>query len=196
MEINPVYGSDGSFRGCTKEGFTGEIIIYDGNENFSNLTQEELFRKADDAMPYSLANSAMKDEAKSKMYTHIVSRYEGENVLGMIFSIDYVHDYKIKFDKTQSGNCYTTHESNGGLGEGSDIYATDRYLQTYEATVENIQSSLIFHEWFSHKIQGCSDATRNHQQAYKNVMDSPLWKATTDSYKKYNQKRFIDYDGK
>src|SRR5690606_24233030 len=27
---NPVYGSDGTYRGTTKEGFTGEILIYSG----------------------------------------------------------------------------------------------------------------------------------------------------------------------
>ena len=195
-EINPVYGLDGSYRGCTKEGYTGEIIIYDGNETFSSLSKEELYRKDNDAMPYALANTTMQDDAKSKMYTHIVSQYEGESVLGMTFNMKDVHDGKIKFDKTMSGNWYTTHEANGGLGEGSDIYATDRYLQTYEATVENIQSSLIFHEWFSHKIQGCSDATGNHQQAYQNVMDGSLWNATTERYKMFIQKKFIDYDGR
>ena len=195
-DINPVYGSDGSFRGCTKEGFTGEIIIYDGKENFSNLSKEELYRKDDDAMPYSLANTTMKDDAKSKMYTHIVSQYEGESVLGMIFSMDDVHDGKIKFDKTKPGNWCTTYETISGLGDGSDIYATDHYLQTYEATVENILSSLIFHEWFSHKIQGCGDKTGNHQQAYQNVMDGALWGSTTDNYQNFIQKKFIDYDGR
>ena len=195
-DINPVYGSDGSFRGCTKEGFTGEIIIYDGKENFSNLSKEELYRKDDDAMPYSLANTTMKDDAKSKMYTHIVSQYEGESVLGMIFSMDDVHDGKIKFDKTKPGNWCTTYETISGFGDGSDIYATDHYLQTYEATVENILSSLIFHEWFSHKIQGCGDKTGNHQQAYQNVMDGALWGSTTDNYQNFIQKKFIDYDGR
>ncbi len=195
-EINPIYGSDGSFRGCTKEGFTGEIIIYDGSEVFSSLSQEELYRKTDDAMPYSLANVTMNDDAKSKMYTHIVSQYEGKDVLGTIFTIDGVHGNTIRFDGRLFGNWCTAYDANGQLGENSDIYATDRYLRSYEATVENIQSSLIFHEWFSHKIQGCSDTEKNHQQAYQNVIDSPLWATTTQSYKEFNENEFKKYEGK
>ena len=33
-EDNPVYGSDGCYRGNTNEGFTGEVIIYDGKKIF------------------------------------------------------------------------------------------------------------------------------------------------------------------
>jgi len=37
---NPVYGSDGAYRGNTTEGFTGEVIIYDGVEDFTNMTSD------------------------------------------------------------------------------------------------------------------------------------------------------------
>ncbi|GLB49851.1 RHS repeat-associated core domain-containing protein [Neptunitalea lumnitzerae] len=33
--FNPVYGSDGSYRGDTIEGYTGEILIFDGTTNNS-----------------------------------------------------------------------------------------------------------------------------------------------------------------
>src|SRR5690606_3308164 len=29
--LNPVFGSDGKYRGNTKEGYTGDILIYDGD---------------------------------------------------------------------------------------------------------------------------------------------------------------------
>ena len=54
-EINPVYGSDGGFRGCTKEGFTGQIIIYDGNLKFDDLSEKELYQKDNNAMPLDIA---------------------------------------------------------------------------------------------------------------------------------------------
>ena len=205
-EINPVYGSDGTFRGNTKEGFTGEIVIYDGSIEFENLSVEQLYQQAAhqanvqpgaaDALPYSVAAGSMTDEAKSKMYTDIVSRFEGDNILGTIFSMDDVKDGKIYFDASRSGNWATAYDENGNLGDGSKIYATDHYLTAYEPTVENIAASVICHEWFSHKIQGCSDATRNHQQAYVNVMNGPYWGGTTDAYKSFVQSKFTKYAGR
>src|SRR5699024_2774546 len=42
VEENPVYDSEGNHRGNTKEGFTGQLIIYNGNMDFSNMSKEEL----------------------------------------------------------------------------------------------------------------------------------------------------------
>ncbi len=52
-EDEPVYGSDGTYRGDTVEGFTGEPIIYDGDlENFNN----SYVYQSNDGKPWSYGN--------------------------------------------------------------------------------------------------------------------------------------------
>ena len=43
-EVSPVFSSTGNFRGCTKEGYTGKIIIYDGDRKFDNLNADQLIQ--------------------------------------------------------------------------------------------------------------------------------------------------------
>ena len=194
-EINPVYGSDGGFRGCTKEGFTGQIIIYDGNLKFDDLSEKELYQKDNNAMPLDIAYGGLSSESKSKIYTNVMSNFEGDDILGTTFYMSDVKDGKI-YHKDGDCNFATTYDSEGKLGNNSIIYATDKFFQAYEATVENLASSLICHEWFSHKIQGCSDKDRNHQQAYINVKNGPYWGKTTESYKEFINKKINKYEGR
>jgi hypothetical protein len=42
---NPVYGSDGTYKGDTKEGFTGEVIIYNGKKDFSKMSKDDLHKE-------------------------------------------------------------------------------------------------------------------------------------------------------
>ena len=41
-EVSPVFTSTGDYRGCTKEGYTGSIIIYDGDRDFKDITSAQL----------------------------------------------------------------------------------------------------------------------------------------------------------
>lgn len=71
--------------------------------------------------------------------------------------------------------------------DGTDLY-------TYESTVENIASSIIVHEWFSHGMKKYSDDKKNHRFAYMNVIDYyKLWKNTTTKYKIFVLKKLIKY---
>ena len=194
-EINPVFGSDGGFRGCTKEGFTGAVVIYDGSMEFNGMSVEELYRSDESANPLDLEYGKMSGDAKSRIFTSIMSYFEGDEVLGTIFSMSDVADGKVYY-KDGLCNFATVYGLEGKMGENSIIYATDNLYKAYDATVENIASSLICHEWFSHKIQGCSDKDRNHQQAYLNVVNGPYWEKTTESYKKFINKQIDKYEGR
>ena len=55
--------------------------------------------------------------------------------------------------------------------------------------MENIQSSVVVHEWYSHikKGQGNFPYLKSHRLAYKNVINyKALWDKTTDAYKGFN----------
>lgn len=64
------------------------------------------------------------------------------------------------------------------------IYGTGNFTKYYEATVENIASVLLVHEWYSHAIKYNGNAWKSHRLAYKNVINfKQLWDKTTDKYK-------------
>lgn len=82
-----------------------------------------------------------------------------------------------------------------GTGTGK-ISGTDKYQ--YDTTVENIQSSIGVHEFYSHikKNQG-RQIFSSHRLAYKNVINfKSLWNNTTDNYKGFNLQRLRDYTEK
>ena len=68
---------------------------------------------------------------------------------------------------------------------------------SYETTVENIASSVIVHEWYSHGKKYNSDEYKSHRLAYKNVINfKQLWNKTTDEYKKFNLQQLLKYTKK
>lgn len=74
------------------------------------------------------------------------------------------------------------------------ILGTGDFTDEYEATVENIASSVLVHEWFSHGIMHYLDEDKNHRFAYKNVIDyAPLWELTTNRYKGFILSQFLSY---
>jgi hypothetical protein len=57
--------------------------------------------------------------------------------------------------------------------------------QGYEATVENIISSVIYHEWYGHHICGYSEEQGNHQKCYEASKACPFYEQTTENYKAF-----------
>lgn len=81
-----------------------------------------------------------------------------------------------------------------GTGKGK-IQGSDQYL--YETTVENIQSSIVAHEYYSHIKKNNGDDYKSHRLAYKNVINhKPLWNKTTDSYKGFVVRQLLKYTTK
>lgn len=77
------------------------------------------------------------------------------------------------------------------------IVAHENVGKDYEATIENLSSSLINHEWYSHGIKHFGDAKGNHRLAYRNVMnDNVYYPRTTEKYKEFIKKQYDYYKGK
>ena len=187
-EVNPVYDCEGNFIANTKEGFTGDILIYNGNENIdlANMTKDEAL-KSNDVDLYDNQRSSMSNEAKSNIWTHIASQYEGLHVYDEIFSMSDIEDGRIKFGGTASWtSTYILRRGNGKI-KGSDLYS-------YRSTVENIASSIIVHEWYSHIKKNNGDRYKSHRLAYKNVINYKyFWNKTTDDYKGFNVRALLKY---
>src|SRR5690606_27311478 len=168
MFEDPVYGSDGTYRGTTNEGFTGKIIIYDGNKDFSNIDAVELLfdesfdvsKQRGDANIYDAVRNELSGNAKSKIWTHVASQMEGQQVYDEVFTMNDLEGGKIHFDSKIGVNWEASYSLGAGKGK---ISGSDRY--NYETTVENIQSSIIVHEWYSHIKKNQGDGYGSHRLA-------------------------------
>ncbi|MDE6199871.1 MAG: RHS repeat-associated core domain-containing protein [Muribaculaceae bacterium] len=194
-----IYNSSGEHIGNTKEGFTGQIYIYDGSEeiDFSKYYEYQLsslniyIRKYDD-----VAN-LLSSSAKTAIWNDIIFHFEGMNIFGEIFSMDRIEWGGIKY--RPKNNVNVTWETVFSLACGIQllrprIYGTGNFTKIYEATVENIASSVLVHEWYSHGIMNYCDMDKTHRFAYQNVIRyEPLWNVTTDKYKRAVLFEFISY---
>jgi len=100
---NPVFGTDGTYKRNTKEGYTGEVIIYDGAVDFSKMSKDELLATKG-ADTYDNKRSSLTGDAKSNIWTHIVSQPEGEQIYDETFSFSTLSDGKISFSSTDLGS--------------------------------------------------------------------------------------------
>ena len=185
-EINPIYDCAGNFIANTKEGFTGEILIYSGNDDidFSNMTKEEALMN-NDIDTYDNQRINMTNDSKSNIWTHVASQFEGLHVYDEVFSMSSIKDEKIGFEENGNGSWVTNYRINS-------IRGTDRY--SYESTVENLASSIIVHEWYSHRMKKNGDKMKSHRLAYKNVINYKyFWNKTTDNYKGFNVRKLRKY---
>ncbi len=101
-------------------------------------------------------------------------------------AVDLLHDYltnhKVGFGSKLGASWVTSWENGSNKG---NISGTDGY--SYETTVENIASSIIVHEWYSHLMKRNGSKMHSHRLAYKNVINYKLlWDATTEDYKAFN----------
>lgn len=209
-EINPVFSSTGTFRGCTKEGYTGEIIIYDGKRKFDNLNADKLIQstsgdtKKAEYYTFSEHRNTMSKKAKEKMYTHIVSQLNGYKVQGSgslkPFDIGELEGGKIFFGKAPDNTKDGAYISTTGRNR---IVATELNLpplsgvfigEFYEATVENIQASVVIHEWYGHLQRGWGDANKNHRYCYSAVWNDPLFQKTTEKYQEFIKSQYNYYN--
>ena len=124
----------------------------------------------------------MTNDSKSNIWTHIASQFEGLHVYDEVFSMSSIKDEKIGFEENGSGSWITNLRTNS-------IRGTDSY--SYESTVENLASSIIVHEWYSHRMKKNGDKMKSHRLAYKNVINYKyFWNKTTDNYKGFRMPFF------
>ena len=200
MSANPVFGSNGDYRGNTKEGYTGEVLIYDGNKYFSKMSADELLydnfdvnTQRGEGNTYDRVRGELSGNSKSKIWTHIASQLEGQQIYDEIFSMNDLEGGKIHFSNRNGAGWISEYRLGTGTGK---ISGTDKYQ--YDTTVENIQSSIGVHEFYSHikKNQG-GQIFSSHRLVYKNVINfKSLWNNTTDNYKGFNLQRLRDYTEK
>ena len=188
--LEPIYNSEGFFLGTTSEGFTGEVLIYDGSEqiDFAKYTKDELFKRYGTFDNFDIRKKMDKNsgglshDALSRIWTHIASQFNGMNVYDLSFDISTIKGGTIYYEAMDKGS-WVTHFSVDGEGKSS-IAGSGNH--DYETTVENVASSIIIHEWYSHDQKRTSDTYKSHRLAYKNVINfKKLWNKTTNKYKSF-----------
>ena len=188
---SPVYNIYGKFLGTTKEGFTGTIIILKGTGyvDVSNLssffllnTFGMLFTTLDGARDSHL----MTDRSLKNVYNNVIKYFDGISLFGRTFSYRSISG-GIKYDPKEENAAWYT------LTKTNEIYFGP-IPNSYEYTVENIASSVIVHEWYSHMISKSANTPNPHSNAYFNVMlYKPLWNKTTDRYKAFVNSKYWEY---
>lgn len=181
--LSPVYSLTGEFLGCTKEGFTGDVLVYQGTEiiDFSEMTAKEVVDRKDGS--FDLLEYAWWDvtpDAFTKICTHIASQFEGSWIYDLKFSMETIKDSRIFYKASPDGQFSWQANQTANIIYGNMEFISRR---TYEPTVENIASSIIYHEWYGHIKKKVGDQYNSHRWAYKSVINSPLWKKTTGKYK-------------
>lgn len=192
MSANPVYDPEGNHIGNTKEGFTGEVLIYSGNKDksfFENLSADDFLYSTDDDVVGNIFKlddviNDISDNALSNIFTSIARSFEGYDG----FRMSTIGD-KIEF-KEGRFNFQALYER--GKGEGN-IYGNRNYVQAYEGTVENIGLTIVKHEWRGHIMNDYHDDDLNHHKAYSKVMSDERFNKTTKKFQNYNLRRHADY---
>lgn len=191
--FSPIYDVNGKFLGTTKEGFTGNVLVYTGNDNidFSSLTETEAL-ECSGMFEYDEVRSLLTGDAKSNIWTDIVSQMEGKQIYDEVFHMSDLYEKKIIYNPQINASWRSSYTLGTGKGK---IQGSDQYL--YETTVENIQSSIVAHEYYSHIKKNNGDDYKSHRLAYKNVINhKPLWNKTTDSYKGFVVRQLLKYTTK
>jgi len=182
---NPVYNHEGKYLGETSEGFTGKVLMYSGTENinWSSMNAADAC-KLDGVHTYDVIRSQLSGDAKSNIWTNIASHFEGMSVYDLKFTMKDMLGEKIGYAPSNTGYWSATRAFGAGFGR---ITGADNYGERYETTVENVASSIIIHEWYSHLKKDNGNLMKSHRLAYKNVINDPIfWEKTTDAFKHHN----------
>ena len=203
QEINPVYNYNGDFLGCTKEGFTGKIIIYGGeNISFEEMSADDFVNNSS-AEYYDMDNECkLNKDAKEAMYRNILSKFDETDVNGYTFC---EQDITFSFDREKSGNYSVNTSLNYFLLNVSEKYLTFQDViydgqecflfrgGTYDATVENIAASIIYHEWYGHYCEKWTEKGGTHHKCYEAGRDCPFFSKCTTQYQENVLQEIINY---
>ena len=193
-----IYNKYGEYVGETIEGFTGGIYIYDGKAkiDFSKLYEYELTLGLIDELKL-YRDSDLSFMAHSSIWTNILLHFVGTYIFDEKFDMSRIDGGVVKYRENETK---TTLWGTTFLGPDKSIlnpagiYGTGNFTKYYEATIENIASVLIVHEWYSHAIKYNGNAWKSHRLAYKNVINfKQLWDKTTDKYKGFVLYHLLHY---
>ena len=192
-ESNPIFNYNGTFLGCTTEGFTGKIIIYGGeNTTFEEMSADDFVNAHSTAEYYDMDNECkLNNVAKEAMYRNILSNFDGTDVNGFTFC---QQDITFNFDKEKNGNYsvnpnlgyfllnvsekYLTYQDVIFVGQEAILFRGGHY----DASVENIAASIIYHEWYGHYCNKWTDKGGTHYKCYEAVRDCPFFSKCTPQY--------------
>lgn len=184
-----IYDMTGAYVGTTDEGFTGGIYIYNGtiNIDFSKYKEAEL-KKLKFVKEMGEVGKDLSLGAKLAIFNHVIAHFNGLDIFGEKFSMDRIDGGEIRYyyePKSKNSKITiwgTEFEKKGDIIYPPKIVWSNDFTDTYEATVENIASSVLVHEWYSHGIMHIGE--ENHEKAYENVVKfSSLWGKTTIKYR-------------
>ena len=135
--------------------------------------------------------------AHSSIWTNILLHFVGTYIFDEKFDMSRIDGGVVKYRENETK---TTLWGTTFLGPDKSIlnpagiYGTGNFTKYYEATIENIASVLIVHEWYSHAIKYNGNAWKSHRLAYKNVINfKQLWDKTTDKYKGFVLYHLLHY---
>ena len=144
---------------------------------------------------YPSAYLVLTNKGYTKHYYAGAERVAARLGNGSTFCVD---DMELRYNKSGAGN-WNTQMNLGGESQFV-LTATDKYLYweepmewnsyqqhgSYEATVENIISSVVYHEWNGHFINKYHGAgSPEHVKCYEASKSSPYFSKTTDRYQNY-----------
>jgi RHS repeat-associated protein len=208
--VNPVYGSDGKYRGNTLEGFTGVPIIYDGPADFSKLNAGALL-----TLGGRYFNFQLTPNAQANMINNIVQGTEYfinlfyDNISDKTFSFGaFLKPAVFQISELRGGSTSVNLGSRGefnnpgnsvGANFSNRLFPDGSYSITsygslsFEPTVENIRATIIIHEGLVHGKWGFGDRNSMHRIAYLAVINSNLFNNTTANFKAHNFNSYANY---
>lgn len=199
--LNPIFDLMGNYLGESEEGFTGEALVYDGDDkiNFSKYSAYEL-KEQFSVKGLGEVSSQLSTDAMLAIINHIVGHFNGTVIFGETFDTSRMKDGRISYYydyPNDDGTYWVTpfyRYPHGAIifPNPPEIYWVSDFTAKYAATVENIGSTVLVHEWYSHGIMHYGEFDNNHSLAYQNVINyKPLWNKTTDNYKMAVLSEFI-----
>ena len=199
----PIYSKSGDYLGSSAEGFTGQVYVFYGKSDvdFSKYKMKDLLRSglAGRIVKYDVAIKSMSEKQVgnfvSKVLTHMTNHFDGSDVLGdgTKFDFSMIKDGKIGYRRIEKSS-FETYHSDGKIV----INANTPLSSNYEATVENLMSSIIVHEWAGHGLFHYDDAKwfkrSKHHLAYDLVRQKNMfYSQTTKRYKNFIKFQYEHY---
>ena len=207
MGLNPIFNSKGVYLGASEEGFTGMIYVYVGPENLLFNNHSIDYWTTNDEYKhyfktYNQVETAYSGEALQRfvgnVMTELVSQADGVKIFEKEFTKNSLLGGSVSFSEKE-GSQFSTIRKHGNIKTQIKAHGIKN---DYEGTVENLLSSILIHEWYSHGEWGVGDhhinsngrPQPNHRIAYQNMMrDEVYYPKTTNSFKQFVLKSYNYY---
>ena len=127
-------------------------------------------------------------DAIGNIMTNILERWEGKMVFDEKFTMASI-DNRVIYKDTDKWNFLSNYNPENKSGH---MYVSKIYKDSYESTVENLEATMLGHEWYSHIIKDYGDEKYNHWKAYSNALCFNYFKMT-DKCRHFNQRQMELY---